>query len=417
MRELTHEASAGDYAHSTLILLAFALFATDNLVHYPLALMSVLGVFEMLRAPRRLGEPSARALLLLFALIWVPMLIALTAAVDAAHSGKTVLLYLHFLPAAYYLLHACAKPHVYRLVTGGVVVLVVFTAFDAFAQLIWSRDFFGYPYDGHILKGVFHPKQRLGLFLGVFAPLYIDVLRRWCANYPALWLVLIPIVIVVLMTLKRSAWVMLVVGVCGYIALRRRARESQRFSHGKSKFAVIIAIVLATALLNPSLRQQLATSAGVFSDDIAEVDRATSYRVSLWRTGLRIFKQNWLIGIGPRGYRSAYAAYAPAGDFWIARGATGQTHPHLLMLEVAIETGVLGAAGLAMFYVVLWRLLMQARDGPGTPVWLLCAAVAWLPINTHLSFYGSYWATLVWLFLGIGLAIQRAIEPTSQSPA
>jgi len=34
-----------------------------------------------------------------------------------------------------------------------------------------------------------------------------------------------------------------------------------------------------------------------------------------------------------------------------------------------------------------------------------------------LSFYGSYWATLAWLFLGIGLAIQRAPEPTSQSPA
>ena len=396
-------AGAVDYAQAALILAAFALFATENLVHYPVALMSLLGMWQMVRAPRALFEPAARALLLLFALVWLPMLCALPDASDPARTTKTVLLYLHLLPATYFLMRACARPAVFSLVTQGVVVLVVFVGLDAFAQLIWRENLFGYPYDGRILKGVFHPKQRLGLFLAVFAPLCIVVVRHWSREFPRLWLLYVPLLIVLLMSLKRSAWVMLAAGLGGYCVLRRDPSATPRPRRGVRvlQFAVIVVVVAGTVVLNPALRVQFGTVAGLFSGDAAQFDRASSYRLTLWRTGAAMFQDHWVNGVGPRGYRHAYREYAAADDFWLARQGSGQTHPHLLVLEVAAETGTIGLLGLAAFYALLIGHLRRLRAHPGA-VWLLCAAVAWLPINAHLAFYGSYWSTLVWMLIGVG---------------
>ena len=406
-------ARSGDYAHAALILAAFALFATEHLVHYPVALMSLLGLLQMIRAPRAVLDPAARALLVLFALVWLPMLGALPDASDPSRTVKTVFLYLHLLPAAYFLMRACARPAVFSLVTQGVVILVVFVGLDAFAQLIWRENLFGYPYDGRVLKGVFHPKQRLGLFLAVFAPLCIVAVRHWSREFPRLWLLYVPLLIVLLMSLKRSAWVMLVAGLGAYFVLRRdvsgqRPRRRVRVL----QLVLIAAVVAGTASLHPALRAQLGTVAGLLSGDAAQFDRASSYRLTLWRTGAAMFQDNWMNGVGPRGYRHAYREYAAADDFWLARQRSGQTHPHLLVLEVATETGIIGLLGLTTFYGVLVAYIRRLRMDPGS-VWLLCAAVAWLPINGHLAFYGSYWSTLVWMLIGIGCgALVR--EPLSR---
>lgn len=77
------------------------------------------------------------------------------------------------------------------------------------------------------------------------------------------------------------------------------------------------------------------------------------------------------------------------------------------MLEIAIETGLIGVAAFIVFYGLLLRLLMRPTLGRVVPVWLLGAAVAWLPLNAHLAFYGAYWSTLAWLLLAVGLAEAR----------
>jgi len=399
-------AGFGDYAHAALVLLTFALFASENLVHYPVALMGLCGLVFMVRRVPPPNAAAVRPLLVLFGCVWIPMLVALVDAVEPRHATKTVLLYLHFLPAAWYLVCVCTRPAVHRLVAQGVVALVIFVGLDAFVQLIWHVDLFGYPYDGQVLKGVFHPKQRLGLFLAVFAPLVLEIVRHWCRDFPRLWLLHVPLAIVILMSLKRSAWLMLVVGVGGYLVLlangSRGPRRGPRWWHG----ALVVIVVAGAIAFNPALRQQLARSADVVSGDIAAIDRATSYRVTLWRTGSAMFLDNWLNGVGPRGYRHAYPAHAAPDDFRMARNdGEGQTHPHLLVLEVAAESGIIGLAGLLGFYVVLTTLAWRVRAAPLAPLWLLCALVAWFPLNAHLAFYGSYWATLAWLLLGMGLSV------------
>ena len=404
MTAISRVPSPGVYAKAALILISFALFATENFVHYPVVLMSLLGLAQIVLRPRDCLTGQARSLLIVFGLIWIPMLIASFDAFDLEPAVESTALYFHFLPAAYFVLVACRDSDVLRLVTSGTAVLLIFAGFDAFAQLIWRVDLLGYPYDDGILKGVFYPKQRLGLFLAVFAPLYVDAVIRWCRYLPRSWFLLLPIVIVILMSLKRTAWIMLFAGMAGYLVLHLRINRQRMRDLPVLPVAIVVIVAVTTVLFNPTLKQRLQSSAGIFSTDAAVVEEATAYRLSLWRTGTSILADNWIAGIGPRGFRHAYAAYADEEDFWLRRNGVGQTHPHLLFLEVAIETGMLGIAGLIGVYLLLGRELLRAQSRHGLPVWLLCALVAWFPANAHLAFYGSYWSTLAWLLIPAGLA-------------
>ena len=95
------------YSKASLILLALALFVTENFVHYPLGLMSLLGMVQMVLHPRMCWAAGTRTLFILFGLIWFPMLVASIATYEIGREVETSILYLHFLPAAYFVFYAC----------------------------------------------------------------------------------------------------------------------------------------------------------------------------------------------------------------------------------------------------------------------------------------------------------------------
>ena len=397
-------------ARAALILATLALFVSEHYVHYAMGAMALLGVVDLARHREDLRDPTARALGLLFALLWLPMAIAWPGAADRAHSGEVVWPYLHLLPAAWFVTRSCLDPAVRRLVTQGAALLVAFMAIDALIQFVWHVDLFGYPYKRGVLKGLFYPKQRLGLFLAVLAPLYVDTVLNWCRRHAWLWLLLVPMVVAVLMSQKRSAWIMLVFGALFHGLLWARRRRAHGARPRLLLATLLLGLALGLAALNPALRARLVDTSGVFSTDAATFDKASAYRLTLWRTGVRIFADHWLTGVGPRGFRHVYADYAPPDDFWLKRTGQGQTHPHQLMLEIAIETGVIGLAAFVAFYVLLLRRLLRAAPRDDMPVWLMATAVAWLPLNAHLAFYGAYWTALAWLTLAVGLAETRGAD-------
>ena len=141
----------------------------------------------------------------------------------------------------------------------------------------------------------------------------------------------------------------------------------------------------------------------MFSTDFATADIATSHRLSLWKTGLAVARAHWLNGVGPRGYRTVYRDFAEADDFWINRGKTGQTHPHLMALEISVETGAVGLIGYGAVLFLLVRNIWRRRTrDPASAVCLMVVLVAWFPLNAHLAFYGSYWSTIVWIMIALG---------------
>ncbi len=386
-----------------LVVLAFALLTTEHLVHYALALLMLGGLVAVLRRPRAAWQDAElRSVTLAFLALWLPMLASLPDAVNRAHAAQTTFAYLHFWPAALAIVIVMRHAALRRFVFIGVAAVLAFWIGDALLQLVTGRDLFGHPPAGNILTGAFYPKQRLGLVLATTTPLYCVAVAALARRRPIAWLLLLPLFLVILLSLKRTAWIMLAVSLAGLLWLSCVRR-------GGTTCRAMLALLMALAVIaggamavDPALRARVAETAGIVSGDFATMDRASSYRLSLWRTGWAMFTTHPLNGVGPRGYRHAYAAHAPPGDFWFERGG-GQTHPHLMLLEVAIETGVLGLLGYAFFLWLLFARLRQAMDDTQA-AWAICALAAAFPFNAHLAFYGSYWASLMWLAVAAAMA-------------
>lgn len=390
-------------AAAALTVLAVALLCTERLFHYAIALLMFGGLACVLRAPRALvDDPALRTISLVFLCLWLPMLASLPDAVNPAHAGKTVLAYLHFWPAAIAIAVAARDHRLRGFVFAGTAAVVAFWLADALLQLVTGRDLFGHPRIGNILTGAFYPKQRLGLVLAVLAPVYVLAVALLARRRPLAWLLLLPLFLVILLSLKRTAWIMLAVSLAGllWFACARRGGGPCRAMLG---LLLALALLAGSALaIDPALRARVVETAGLVSGDFATMDRASSYRLTLWRTAWRIFEAHPVNGVGPRGYRYAYADHASADDFWLLRGG-GQTHPHQMLLEVGVETGLLGVAG---YCVVLWLLLTRLRraaDGVQAG-FTIAALAATFPLNAHLAFYGSYWSSLVWPLVALACA-------------
>ena len=410
--------SLGTNASWVLVVATVALLCTQTLYNIPLGIMSVLGLIHVARRPAvLLRERSLRCLSLLFLAIWVPMLIALPDAVNSARSSRTVFLYLHFFFAAVYIAQALARPGVANKVVTGVFVISAIWVADALLQVFAGQNIFGYPYIEGRFTGMFYPNYRLGHILAVFAPLCFEFLRRAQSRW--YWLFIPALFVVVFLGGRRTAWLLLFFSSFAYLGcLFLRYRWEGIRSAILPAIAVVV-LLTATSVFYGGLAERVERTARLFSTEYEDLDYATSFRATLWVTGFDMFKAHWINGVGPRSYRYAYRDFARKGDYLIGLGISGGTHPHWHLLEVMVETGIIGLAGYIGFFLMLLQIHRRSANRPFSDAWRVAALAAVLPINAHLAFFGSYWATVIWLMLSIAVAISvnDDIESTSSNVA
>jgi O-antigen ligase len=151
--------------------------------------------------------------------------------------------------------------------------------------------------------------------------------------------------------------------------------------------------------------------------DYATVNKATGLRLPIWRTAVAMGEAHWVNGVGPRGFRYAYADFASETDTWArpagAAGGARASHAHRLLLELWSETGVFGLAGYVALVTLLWaswqRADAQARSRALPYAVTLLGML--FPFNTHLAWYSSWHAQLLWLFIGVYLLALSYREP------
>ena len=120
-------------------------------------------------------------------------------------------------------------------------------------------------------------------------------------------------------------------------------------------------------------------------------------------------QDNWVNGVGARGFRFAYAEYAAEGDQWAEslgrnRGARA-SHAHQLMLDLWCETGIIGVAGYLLLVAILVRAWVRATTPARSRALPFAAALVGMlfPVNTHPAFYSSWSSLLLWMFIGLFL--------------
>lgn len=400
----TAAARVHDNADWLLILACLPLFATNALFNLPLAAMGGIAIWRFARAPRAvLAVPGVRLVLAAGACLWLPMLAALPDAAPAGDSLRSALGYLRFPLAGVYVALVVARPGRLEKLALGAFVVVGAWCVDAMIQFFAGRNLLGFPHDHLQLNGIFYPRYRLGLVTAVLLPIFLEGLRLASAWRAWTALALLPLLGAILLAANRNAWMMTALGLVAFGLYLHLAAVRVPWRRLAVVGGLAAAFLATVTVLNEPLQARLERTGGLAGADLAEADRISGYRLSLWRTAWAMFVANPVNGIGPRRFREVYAEYAPADDFWLQDGRRGQTHPHQQLLEVAAETGTVGLAG----YVLLWLGLLAAaraarRGGrPAALPWLIAAGVAMFPLNAHMAFYSSYWSALAWWLLAI----------------
>jgi len=381
-----------------LILSTVFLFATKTSFNIPIYIMALLGLYRIIGNHGSFRTPEMRFVCILFFSIWLPMLFSLTDAVNLPHSLKTTLPYLRFLFAAVFIIEEVKKNDAFLSLVFGIAIIISFWCVDALFQFFVGVDMFGYSMRGSSIGGLFSPKGTLGHVLAILSPFYFEIVRRYHSKHRYLWLFLILFFCIILLSGKRTAWIMLlsscsIYGIYLFYLYRSAALKI---------FLVIIPVVVLVLGLLITQYQPLNTrinkTLGLFSGDYEQIDKATARRLPIWETGIKIYSAHWINGIGPRGFRHVYKDYADEDNIFLNDGRNGVTHPHLTILEIVVETGLFGLFGYLIFWLYLIRFAFQLiKENKACHLpWLMCIMIAVLPYNAGSAFYGSYWSSVTW---------------------
>jgi len=388
-----------------LFLATLVLFVSKSLYNIPIGIMALIGLFRFAYSPKQTWQnPEIRLITILFFCLWLPLLISLIDAVNYGRSMQTVFPYLRFLFFGVFIIQEINKPKVLEKLKLAIFCIIAFWCIDAVIQYLFKINLFGHPYDPLRITGIFYPEITIGHITAALSPLYFDIIWTQRKQHKWLWILLIPLFIVILLSGKRAAWIMLAVSSLGYTLYFFKLNLMNKFLAKRlCLIGICIIMVIGSVIAtNEYLQRRIQVTSGLFKGNYEIAEIATGYRFSLWQTSINIFQENWINGIGPRGYRYVYQQYSDSDDRF---HVSGQTHPHQLIFEILAETGLIGLIGFLLFSFLLYRFIKSKHLGIKLFPWWLAVLVAVFPINTHMAFYGSYWSSIFWWLIVLMFAV------------
>lgn len=383
-----------------LIVCAYlALLPIRRLVELPLMIMAIGGLIWLLREPRRFWQtPAFRIATAVFLAYWLPIL---ASAPDAVHPAKTWLITAamprYWLAALFAIATLRAAADHAFVLRGCAWILIVWIA-DALLQAATGFDVFGYARPERLNALFGADNLKLGPTLALFSPLLFEHARR---HWP-FWgqaLAYLGVLVIVILAGARAGWIMLGLVTVGYIWVLAHTFR-RRLASLLGVALLTVAVIGTSAALSPQVRDRVERSMLVFQGDTQAIDKATAWRLPIWRTSWRMFEANPVNGVGARSYRYAYPEYAAQDDPWLRPElGIGAVYAHHILLEVATETGVIGLLGLACAVVLLVRVYRRsppAARRESFPYALgLFAAV--FPLSSHYAIYSTFWSITLWL--------------------
>ena len=397
-----------------MVLAVPVLLPFSNIATYVMGIFAIGGIIIAIHQWRKIwSSDAARCLFVLFLCLWIPMLLALPDAASLQHSLKSTLGYLHLMPAALFMLWLMRDKEGSRHLQIWFTLLLAFWSFDILFQYITGFNLLGFPYEGKRVTGMFYPKSTMGIVLAAFSPIYFTTLQTSMRKSRFAWFLAPLLVIAILLSGSRASWLML--GIALVFAVWRM-RDDLRLSSWRSMTArFLVGVVIVISIVASS-------SYHLKHFSLDALERGMHPRVELWTSAYKIWKDHWLNGIGVRGYRYVmplpeYVTMAPGKHIVSPKTGLGQPHPHLILAEIAAETGMMGIAGFVLFWITLIRYLRRLSPDMQWKLMpcVVTLVVIMLPLNAHKAFYSTFYSTIVWWMISLLLASSQLSQTVTKA--
>lgn len=284
----------------------------------------------------------------------------------------------------------------------GMAALVMFAAIDGLMQFIIGYNILGNPLVGGRVTGVFYPHLKLSIDLAHLSPFVFEAIRRYAKPggwHSLAWLVIVPLVFAIFLGGSRSGWVVLFTVSVSYAIYLLYRREFPVKTFFLVSTVTVVLVVIAMQL-SPAVDRRVDKTLMAFTGNIEDINTAGSHRVEVSRAALAVIIANPWLGVGESGFDEAVV---PLGiDSREVRGDDKRLrHAHFHLLDVPLQTGIIGLIGYLIAFAWLVKRAWQAAKHPNAMAFAMAVgvAVAMMPINTHYSFYDVRHASLSLLFL------------------
>lgn len=391
----------------TLILFVLALLPFGRSAEVPLLIAAVAGV-GMLFRQHGWRRHSTITLMLLFACYWLPAFFSAFDSIVPMKSWETVAADLRFLPFALFASYALRDAALWPRVQFLIALLVLLWVVDAWLQTLTGFSLGGVA-EKERLSGIFGADNlKLGPVLATLSPFLLLAARVRFA-LTGLIVAFILLLVPILLAGERASW--LSFALVSLIVGWQETRALTRFIVWCAATAAIVGVVVAIAWhVSAGFDARLQRSLLVLQGTHSAVDEASAGRLRIWHTALAMGAAHPINGVGVRGFRYAYAAYAEPGDAFVdPLTHAGAAHAHQLLLELLTETGVIGLLAWLVGACIAVRAWLHAdaaararASAPGLALIAMC-----FPLNTHLAFYSAWWGVLFWWLLTLyGAALE-----------
>ena len=379
-------------AFVTVFLLPFS-----RAFNIPLGMLALVGVFVLARHAGWIWRQQALRWTLLFLLaLWLPQfwgLINAQAPSDAYRTLALTPLYGFVLVAVYY---AAAQLRCVDVLLFMLLGLALLWSLDGLLQFVIGQNLLGYPYNGYQITGMFHPNRSLGIVLAHLLPLLFEAVRRLSIRSRWWLAVLLPIFMAIVLSGTRYAMFISVLAV-GIYSLYLFWHYHWPVRRLLAVLAVGLVVVVAVLLSSEQTRERVFALQHLTSLDRSGMDQAFANRGTVWWGAWQVAQDDWLLGVGARGYDSAVVDRGYVDYSW--------THPHFFGLEVWVSTGILGLIAFLLFYLLWLRCLWRSSRGAVGMAVMLTVLLAFLPINAHWSIYASFTHGVMWSIIALSLAL------------
>ena len=313
------------------------------------------------------------------------------------------LLVIYFLIANMMRTRLWIKRCVIALVSSATVVAVLGVVEYFFGEL--STEWLDIDYFSDIrgrVVSLFDNSNVLAFYLAIILPFAIDLMLR-CRMRRERFITLFScasIVLCIVFTFSRGAWIAAIISVATYLFIR--TRKTLKILLLSVFLVPILPLVLPSGIINRFL------SIG----DMA--DSSTFYRVYTWRGSLRAISDHLYggIGYGNAAFEAIYPNYAYAG-------IESAEHTHSLYLQILLGMGIIGLVVFALLILLFAQKSLEYVKNPESHRSACYVAAAFSAVVSALTMgaFDHIWYNyriffLFWAVMGIAVATVRVGDTT-----
>jgi hypothetical protein len=201
------------------------------------------------------------------------------------------------------------------------------------------------------------------------------------------------------MLLLVSAW------SCGVLWVRGRTSRSY-WTPALVLLLSLSGLLIPIALI-PHLAERLALLGGSLSASQEELNVALAFRPELWKANWLVFSDHWINGVGLRGSAAAVNPLLASSTLFPEAMLSRPWHPHLGVLEIAADSGLIGVLFYLIFVVLIikWMWAANRAQQGAVTTFLTIALLAMFPFSSALSMYSFPTGSLTWPALALALGV------------